>query len=153
MKPRFLQIPGVARVDLVGGRAPEFHVIVDPTRLQAAGLALDQVSAAIAQNNVIVPAGMHEENHTLYLAVVDARARTAEDIAGIVVATVHGVPIRVKDVARVERGEEPIFNVVTADGVNAVLLNVRSQPDGSTLDIALRWTNSSPSSGANCRRT
>jgi CzcA family heavy metal efflux pump len=136
LKPLFLQIPGVARVDLVGGRAPEFHVIVDPTRLQAAGLALDQVSEAIASNNVIAPAGMHEENHTLYLAVVDARARTAEDIAGIVVALVHGVPVRVKDVARVERGEEPVFNVVTADGVNAVLLNIRSQPDGSTLDIA-----------------
>ncbi len=42
LKPRFLQIPGVARVDLVGGRAPEFHVVVDPTRLQAAGLALSR---------------------------------------------------------------------------------------------------------------
>jgi CzcA family heavy metal efflux pump len=136
LKPRFLQIPGVARVDLVGGRAPEFHVVVDPVRLQAAGLGLSQVSEAIARNNVIVPAGMHEENHTLYLTVLDARARTAQDIGGIVIASAGGVPIRVEDVARIERGEEPIFNVVTAEGVNAVLLNVRSQPDGSTLDIA-----------------
>ena len=35
-----------------------------------------------------------------------------------------------------ERGPEPVFNIVTADGVNAVLLNIRSQPDGSTLEIA-----------------
>ena len=40
LKPRFLRIPGVARVDLVGGRTPEYHVIVDPLRLQAAGLSL-----------------------------------------------------------------------------------------------------------------
>jgi CzcA family heavy metal efflux pump len=136
LKPRFLQIPGVARVDLVGGRAPEFQVVVDPTRLQAAGLALNQVSDAIARNNIIQPAGMHEQNHTLYLTVVDARAHTAEDIGGIVIASTNGVPIRVQDVARVERGAEPVFNVVTAEGVNAVLLNIRSQPDGSTLDIA-----------------
>ena len=136
LKPRFLRIPGVARVDLVGGRAPEFQVIVDPQRLQAAGLGLTQVSQAIAQSNVIAPTGMHEENHTLYLAVVDARAKTADDIAGIVISSVKGVPIRIRDVARVQRGEEPVFNIVTADGVNAVLLNVRSQADGSTLDIA-----------------
>jgi CzcA family heavy metal efflux pump len=136
LKPRFLQIPGVARVDLVGGRAPEFHVVIDPTRLQAAGLGLTQVTDALNRNNLVAPTGMHEENHTLYLAVVDARARTAKDIGAIVVEMAQGVPIRVQDVARVERGEEPVFNVVTADGVNAVLLNVRSQPDGSTLEIA-----------------
>ncbi|MEP7361604.1 MAG: efflux RND transporter permease subunit, partial [Chloroflexota bacterium] len=136
LKPRFLRIPGVARVDLVGGRAPEFHVVIDPTRLQAAGLGLAQVTDALAKNNLVAPTGMHEENHTLYLAVVDARARTAAEIGAIVVAVPGGAPIRVQDVARVERGEEPVFNVVTADGVNAVLLNVRSQPDGSTLEIA-----------------
>ncbi len=136
LKPRFLQIPGVARVDLVGGRAPEFHVVVDPARLLAADLGLSQVTDALALNNLVAPIGMLEENHTLYLATVDARARTAEDIGGIVVAMVQGVPIRIQDVARVERGEEPVFNVVTADGVNAVLLNIRSQPNGSTLEIA-----------------
>jgi CzcA family heavy metal efflux pump len=136
LKPRFLRIPGVASVSLVGGRAPEFHVVVDPTRLQAAGLGLNQVTEAIAHNNVINPAGMHEENHTLYLTVVNARARTREDIGRIVVSMVNGVPIRVQDVAQVQPGEEPVFNIVTADGVNAVLLNIRSQPDGSTLDIA-----------------
>jgi multidrug efflux pump subunit AcrB len=44
--------------------------------------------------------------------------------------------VRVKDFARVERGPEPVFNVVTAEGVNAVLVNVRSQPDGNTVNIA-----------------
>lgn len=136
LKPRFLQIPGVARVDLVGGRAPEFHVVVDPERLQAAGLGLAQVGEALGRNNVVAPTGMIEENHTLYLGVVDGRARTAEEIGDIAIAAPGGVPIRVRDVARVERGEEPVFNIVTADGVNAVLLNIRSQPDGSTLDIA-----------------
>ncbi len=136
LKPRFLRIPGVARVDLVGGRTPEYHVIVDPLRLQAAGLGLPQVTDALAKNNVVTPTGMHEENHTLYLAVVDGRLHTLEDIENLTVAVVNTHPIRVRDFARVERGPEPVFNVVTAEGVPAVLLNVRSQPDGSTLDIA-----------------
>ncbi len=136
LKLRFLRIPGVARVDLVGGRAPEFHVVVDPVRLQAAGLGLAEVAEGLRRANLVAPAGMHEENHTLYLTVVDGRVHGIEEIGNLVIAVVAGTPVRIRDFARVERGPEPVFNVVTAGGVNAVLLNVRSQPDGSTLDIA-----------------
>ncbi len=59
LKPRFLRIPGVARVDLVGGRSPEYHIIVDPLRLQAAGLGLDQVTDALERNNLVASTGMH----------------------------------------------------------------------------------------------
>jgi CzcA family heavy metal efflux pump len=136
LKPRFLRIPGVARVDLVGGRTPEYHVVVDPVKLLAAGLSLAQITDALMRNNLIAPAGMHEENYQLYLTTVDGRVHSIEDIENLVVVVTDGHPTLVKDLARVERGPEPVFNVVTAEGVNAVLLNVRSQPDGSTLDIA-----------------
>ena len=136
LKPRFLRIPGVARVDLVGGRTPEYHVVVDPVRLQAANLSLAQVTDALEKNNLITPTGMHEENHTLYLAVVDGRVHSIQDLEDLTVTVVNTHPVRIKDFARVERGPEPVFNVVTADGQNAVLLNIRSQADGSTLDIA-----------------
>lgn len=138
LKPRFLRIPGVARVDLVGGRTTEYHVIVDPLRLQALGLSLPEVTAAFEQNNLIASAGMHEENHLLYLTVVDGRLKSPRAIADFPIRVIDGHPICVRDFARVERGPEPIFNIVTADGEEAVLLNIRSQPDGSTLDIAGR---------------
>jgi CzcA family heavy metal efflux pump len=137
IKPRFLRIPGVARVDLVGGRTPEYHVVVDPLRLQAANIGLQQLADALLNNNLIMPAGMHEEDYTLYLTVVDGRVHGIEDIENLTVAVVDSHPVRIRDFARVERGPEPVFNVVTAEGVPAVLLNVRSQPDGSTLDIAV----------------
>ncbi|MCX5644177.1 MAG: efflux RND transporter permease subunit [Phycisphaerae bacterium] len=136
LKPRFLRIPGVARVDLVGGRTTEYHVIVDPLRLQALSLSLSDVTAALERNNLIAPAGMHEENHFLYLTLVDGRLKNPGQIADFPVKVISGHPVYVRDFARVERGPEPIFNIVTADGVEAVLLNIRSQPDGSTLDIA-----------------
>jgi len=136
LKLRFLRIPGVARVDLVGGRTPEFHIVVDPLRLTAANLTLSQVTDALTNNNFVASAGMHEENHTLYLTVVDGRVHSIPDIENFVVTYVGGHPIRIRDFAKVLRGPEPVFNIVTADGEAAVLLNVRSQPDGSTLDIA-----------------
>ena len=136
LKLRFLRIPGVARVDLVGGRATEYHVVVDPQRLQAAQLGLTDITEALEKSNLIAPAGMHEENHTLYLTVIDGRIKTPKDIEDFTIKVAGGHPIRIGDLARVERGPEPVFNVVTADGEKAVLLNIRSQPDGSTLEIA-----------------
>jgi len=136
IKPRLLRIPGVARVDLVGGRVPEYHVVADLLKLQALNLTLAQLTDALAKNNQITPTGMHEENHTLYLAVVDGRVQGISGIENLVVAFTGGRPVRVRDFARVVRGPEPAFQVVRAEGVPAVLLNVRSQPDGSTLDIA-----------------
>ena len=136
LKPRFLQIRGVARVDIVGGRRPEYHVLVDPLRLQAAGLSLPDLTGALVKNNLIAPAGMMEENYHLFLTTVDGRVHSATDIENLVVAASADHPVRLRDVARVERGPEPAFTVVTAEGRNAVLLNVQSQPDGSTLDIA-----------------
>jgi multidrug efflux pump subunit AcrB len=78
IKPRLLRIPGVARVDLVGGRQPEYHVVIDPLRLQAAGLSLPRVAEFLSRTNVIVPTGFHEENHTMYLTAVDGRTHSPQ---------------------------------------------------------------------------
>jgi CzcA family heavy metal efflux pump len=136
IKPRLLRIPGVSRVDLVGGRVPEYHVRVDPYKLEGYHLALSQVSDALQKGNLIGPAGLRDEDRQLYLTVVDARTKTPADIAELVVAQTESGPVQIKDLAEVVPGEEPQFNIVTADGKRAVLLNIRSQPDGNTVAIA-----------------
>ncbi len=133
LKPRFLRIPGVARVDLVGGRTPEYHVVVDPLKLAAANLALTDVTTALEKNNLIAPAGFHMENHTIYLALVDSRAKGRRDIEDFVVMMRNNQPVRIRDFARVERGPAPMFNVVNAGGRRAVLMNIRAQPTGSSI--------------------
>jgi len=135
LNPRFLRIPGVARVNLVGGRVPEYHVVVDPERLEAYRLTLPQVSESLAKANMFKPAGMHEENHQLYLAVVDNRIRDPRQIEDVVVAWAAQSPIRIRDIASVRHGAAPQFNIVTADGREAVLFNIYSQPDGNTVAI------------------
>lgn len=136
IKPLFLQIPGVAKVELLGGNVPEYHVVVDPAKLQAAHLAMSEVSDALAQNNLISAAGMVVENYHLYLTTVDGRVHSAADIGNVVVAAQNGHPIRIQDVAQVERGPEPAYTSITAQGRQAVLFNIESQPDASVLKIA-----------------
>jgi len=132
-KPRFLRIPGIARVDIVGGRTPEYHVVADPLKLAAANLALTDITGALEKNNLVAPAGFHMENYTIYLALVDSRVKGAEDIENFIVTMRDNHPVRVRDFARVERGPEPVFNVVNAQGRRAVLMNIRAQPTGSSI--------------------
>lgn len=136
IQPRFLRIPGVARIALVGGSVPEYHVVLDPVKLDAFQLAPPQVSQAIAGANRFVPAGMLEEDRQLYLTLVDGRVEDASELADMVIGWAGASPIRVRDVGSVRKGTAPRFNIVTADGVDAVLLNVYSQPDGNTVAIA-----------------
>ncbi len=133
IKPRFLRIAGVGRVDLVGGRALEYHVVVDPLKLAAKKLALRDVTSALASENLVESTGFHTANYKFYLALVDSRATGIEDIENLVVAKREGYAVRVRDIATVQASQEPAFNVVTAQGQESVLLNVRAQPSGSNI--------------------
>jgi CzcA family heavy metal efflux pump len=136
VKPRFLQIPGVANVEILGGQQPEYHVIVDPLKLQAAHLSLQDISDALTQNNIVAAAGMLVENYHLYLTTVDGRVRSTDDIGNVVVAGHNNHPVKIKDVATVKRGPAPAYTSITAQGRQAVLFNIESQPDASVLEIA-----------------
>ena len=136
IKPLFLQIPGIANVEILGGQEPEYHVVVDPLKLQATHLGLSDVSDALTQNNLVAAAGMVVENYHLYLTTVDGRVHSPEDIGNVVIAVRNNHPIQIKDVATVVRGPAPAFTDITAQGRQAVLFNIESQPDASVLQIA-----------------
>lgn len=134
--PRLYRVPGVAETRIVGGRRPEFHVLVDPDRLNSRNLPLSRVVDVIRAANRIESAGMIQENYHLYLTAVSGMLTSPQQILDLVVDVAGGTPVRVKDLAEVARGEEPVYNIVTADGRPAVLVNVLQQPAGNTLAIA-----------------
>jgi CzcA family heavy metal efflux pump len=134
--PRLYHLPGVAETRIVGGRPLEYHVLVEPEKLNGYGLPLTKVVEAIRRTNLIGSAGMVQENYKLYLATVTGLLKQKEQIEEVVVDVVKGTPVYVKNLARVVQSERPIYNVVTADGLPAVLINVLQQPDGNAVEIA-----------------
>ena len=136
LAPRLYRLPGVAETRIVGGRAPEYHILVDPQKLASFSMPLTRVSDAIRSSNLIAPAGMLQENYRLYLTTVTGLIRSREQIEDTVVDVVRGTPIKVKDLAQVVPGERPAYNIVTANGRPAVLVNVLQQPDGNAVEIA-----------------
>lgn len=136
LSPRMYSLSGVAETRIVGGRQPEFHIVVDPDKLSAYGMPITRVVDAVRESNLIEAAGMVQENYHLYLTTVTGLLSDASQIENVVVDVIDGTPVRIGSIARVVPGERPMYNIVTADGRDAVLVNVLQQPDGNAVVIA-----------------
>jgi multidrug efflux pump subunit AcrB len=135
IRPRLARLAGIAEVAVAGGQTREYHIAVDPERLNARGVSLQQVVDAVKNANVIDSPGLLEENHQLELTLVSGQARKADELGAIVIATVNNAPITVADVSTVGEGIAPNYTIVTADGHPAVLLNVTRQPNANTVAV------------------
>src|SRR5450631_1608870 len=137
LKPRLNRLDGVATVLVQGGQEPEFHVTPDPAKLLAANVTVSDILDAVRRTNLVDSPGLLEQNHQLFLGLVDAQVHAPQQLGQIVVKyTQAGVPVKVADVAAVAPGVKPVYTIVTANGKPAVLLSVNRQPDGNTVEVA-----------------
>jgi len=137
LKPRLNRLDGVARVIVQGGQEPEFHIVPDPAKLLQASVTVPDLLEAVRRTNLIDSPGLLERNHQLYLGLVSGQVRDPQQIGATVVkTTAAGVPVRVGDVAKVERAVRPLYTVVTANGKPAVLLSINRQPESNSVQVA-----------------
>ncbi len=138
LRPVLSTVPGVAGVDVLGGSTPEIEVDVDPARLQALGLTITDVSTALGSANSVAAVGKIEDRHRLYLALVEDRLTSERDIAAIPIkaGTVAGAGVAtLGQVATVRRAPAPAWTKVTADGADAVLVNIRQTPTADAVKL------------------
>jgi CzcA family heavy metal efflux pump len=135
IKPRLARLSGVADVAVAGGEIREFHVRIDPEKLSARSLSVQQVVDAVKNSNIIASPGLIDENHQLELALVSGQAATPDELNHIVVSVVNSSPVVLSDIATIEDGVAPNYTIVTADGHKAVLFNITRHPDANTVTV------------------
>lgn len=137
LQPPLNRVNGVSTVTVQGGKIPEFHVVPNMAKLQAAGVTILDLANAIGTANIIDSPGLYEENHQLVLALVGSQAHDLEDLKHLTVKSTNtGAPVKVSDVADVIQAPMPVYTNVTANGKPAVLLNITRQPSGNTVAVA-----------------
>jgi len=137
LKPRLNRLNGVAAVTVQGGQQPEFQITPSPAKLLTASITVTDLLDAVRRTNLIDSPGLLEQNHQLYLMLINGQVRDPQQLSQVVVKmTPAGIPVHIGDVATVERSIKPLYTVVTANGKPAVLLNVTRQPDSNTVDVA-----------------
>jgi HAE1 family hydrophobic/amphiphilic exporter-1 len=136
VQPRLERISGVGSVEMVGGRAREIRVWIDPLRLAGYSLAVDDVLAALEREHVEVPGGRIETSRREYTVRTEGKLRGAEQFAGLIVAERGGGVIRLRDVALVEDGMQEERTVSRLDGRRGVALLVRRQSGANIVNVA-----------------
>ncbi len=137
LKPPLNRVAGVSTVVVQGGQVPEFHVTPNLAMLQATGVTIPDLVNAIDASNMVDSPGLYEANHQLILGLVGAPVHDVDGLRQLVVKTTPaGAPVRVADVATVEQAAMPVYTTVTANGKNAVLLNIARQPSSNTVAVA-----------------
>ncbi|HUX43507.1 MAG TPA: efflux RND transporter permease subunit, partial [Terracidiphilus sp.] len=137
LKPPLNRVSGVSTVVVQGGQVPEFHVTPNLAELAATGVTVTDLVNAIQASNIVDSPGLYEANHELILGLVGAQVHNAAELSQLVVKTTPGgAPVRVADVATVERATMPVYTTVTANGKSAVLINIARQPTSNTVAVA-----------------
>ncbi len=137
LQPPLNRVNGVSTVTVQGGQIPEFHVVPNLAKLQAAGVTILDLSNAIGNSNIIDSPGLYQQDHQLVLALVGAQAHDLDGLKQLSVkSTANGAPVRVGDVADVIQAPLPVYTFVSANGHPAVLLNITRQPSSNTVAVA-----------------
>ena len=121
LERQFKQVPGVVDVVSFGGETKQYQVNVDPFRLRAYGVNLDQLMTAIASSNQNVGGQRLTLGEQAYTIRGVGLLKNVHDIEAIVVAARTGVPIRVRDVATVEIGHTPRLGIVGHDDIDDIV--------------------------------
>ncbi|HSW39806.1 MAG TPA: CusA/CzcA family heavy metal efflux RND transporter, partial [Acidobacteriota bacterium] len=115
-------VPGVAKVLSQGGHVRQYQVKVSPAELLQYNLTMDDVAAAIRENNANLGAGLIERGSEELMVRSLGILKNAEDIENIVLKTHEGVPVYVRDVAQVEFGQAFRRGVASKDGRKEVVV-------------------------------
>jgi CzcA family heavy metal efflux pump len=136
LRPLLSGVDGVASVQVTGGALEEYRVSVDPARLLAHDLTVDEVARTLAASNVLAAVGRLEDHYKLYLVLSDSTPQNLAALRQTVLRNPAGTLLRLADVATVEQATVPEWIRVTADGRDAVLFSVYQQPGSNSVQIA-----------------
>jgi CzcA family heavy metal efflux pump len=118
-----------------GGKQRQVQIDVDPAALQARGLSAQDIAAALASQNVLVPVGTQKIDDREYTVQVNSAPSAIADLERLPVKVVGGTMIYLRDVAQVHDGNAPQTNIVHVDGGRSVLMSVLKNGSASTLAI------------------
>jgi len=128
-------VPGVAVPFPYGGKSRLVQLDLNPSALQARGLSAQDVSNALAAQNIIIPVGTQKMGSYEYTISLNNAATDLKDLDNLPIKSVNGAMVYVRDVANVHDGSAPQTNVVHVDGNRSVLMSVLKNGSTSTLAI------------------
>ena len=130
------RVSGVGTVSVSGAPKREIQVFVDPNKLEAYNLTVEQISQAIAYENRNTPAGNIDIGSNTYAVRVEKEFKSAKEMLDVVVGTFQGTPVYLKDVARVNDGEQERLQKVFSNGIQGAMITIQKQSDANSVQVS-----------------
>ncbi|AWV88669.1 efflux RND transporter permease subunit [Bradymonas sediminis] len=138
LRRRLLAVAGVSQVMPIGGGVKQYQVHVNPAKLAAYNLGLNEVTDALTETNENVSAGFYRENGREYLIYGLGRIERISDIGNTVLAVRNGQPLTVADLGEVKIAPALKRGDGSFNGKDAVIIGIQKQPDANTLALTER---------------
>ncbi len=135
IRPSLASVAGSSVPAPYGGKERQIQIDLNPQALQAKGLSAEDVSAALAAQNQIIPAGTAKIGGFEYNIKLNDSPEAIDDLNNLPIKTVNGATIYIRDVANVRDGFPPQRNEVRVEGRRSVLMSVLKSGSASTLSI------------------
>lgn len=135
IEAEFERIAGVANANVFGGQEQEFRVEVNPTRLAALGVTIDELRAAITAQNQNTSAGDIPEGKQRNVVRTLGQFSSPEHVADTIIAVRDNSPVRVRDVAEVAVAYKKPSGVVRQMGLNALAINAQQAPNTNIKEV------------------
>jgi AcrB/AcrD/AcrF family len=135
---RLSQLEGVGQVNISGGALPAVRVELDPDRLLAQGLSIEDVRVAVVAHHGNRPKGMIDQGAQSWQIESNGQARKAVEFAPLVLRYRDGHAVRLSDVAEVLDSVQDIRNYGATNGKPAITMMIQKQPDANVLEVVER---------------
>jgi len=136
VRPRLSVLPGAADVRIFGERRVSMRVEVDRDRLAGYRLTVQDVEEAVRRQNVELPSGRIESRQREFNIVAATDLQTVRELENIIVASVNGYPVRLRDVASVRQGARDERVIARFNGEPALNMGVIKQATGNPLELS-----------------
>lgn len=135
ISPSFSTIAGVAQVNIYGAKRFAVRVRVRPEAMLASNISLDEVSAALRAANVNTPVGTLDGPKQTLVLQANKQLKTASDFGNLIISAKGGVPLRLRDIAKVENSVETMKSWATFNGDNSITIAIQRQPGANTVRL------------------
>jgi hydrophobe/amphiphile efflux-1 (HAE1) family protein len=132
------EVTGVGLVTIEGSQKPAVRVRLNPAALASQGLSLEDVRAALAENNVNAPKGSFDGKRQSYSINANDQIFSAAEFRDIIIAYKNGAPVRLRDVGDAIDNVENVRMAGWVDGKPAVILDIQRQPGANIIETANR---------------